>query len=168
MKDYNGSRIFESLESEEINQFTLEEFIRSSAQQMLAAAVEAEVTEYLQRGHRQRSSQAEGFRGYRNGYHRERKIATFVGTLVVKQPRVSDVPEDQEKFHSELIKPYQRRSAGLDELFPKLFVEGLATRDERAGIASIGRRRGTAVGEFDLAFEQAIQARFYGFSAEAV
>jgi transposase-like protein len=28
-----------------------------------------------------------------------------------------------------LVKPYKRRSQGLDELFPKLFVEGLARRD---------------------------------------
>jgi len=49
-----------------------------------------------------------------------------VGGLKVRVPRVSDNPEP---FESKLIKPYKRRSQGLDELFPKLFVEGLATRD---------------------------------------
>lgn len=128
-KDYNESKIFESLESEELGEFTLEEFIRTSAQRMLSAAVAEEVTEYLRRGHRERSEKAEGFRGYRNGSLPERKIATSVGTLVIKQPRISDIPDGQEKFQSGLIKPYKRRSAGLDNLFPKLFVEGLATRD---------------------------------------
>ena len=128
-KDYNETKTFESGTAQESELYTLEEFMRASAQTMLSAAVEDEVTEYLKRLPGERSDRAEGFRGYRNGFLPERKLATSVGTLYVKQPRVSDVPEGQEKFGSKLVKPYKRRSEGLDELFPKLFVEGLATRD---------------------------------------
>lgn len=127
-KDYNEKKIFES-EIEEGRDFFLEEFIRASAQTMLFAAVDDEVTEYLKRLPGERSDRAEGFRGYRNGFLPERKLSTSVGTLYIRQPRVSDIPEGQEKFGSKLIRPYKRRSAGLDEMFPKLFVEGLATRD---------------------------------------
>ena len=49
--------------------------------------------------------------------------------MTVRQPRVSDVPGDAGKYCSQLIKPYRRRSEALDILFPKLFIEGLATRD---------------------------------------
>jgi transposase-like protein len=66
------------------------------------------------------------FRGYRNGHHRQRTVSTAVGGLEVKVPRVSDNPQP---FVSTLVKPYKRRSQGLDNLFPRLFIEGLATRD---------------------------------------
>jgi transposase-like protein len=32
-------------------------------------------------------------------------------------------------FHSSILKPYQRRSAGVDEMFRRLYVEGLSSRD---------------------------------------
>jgi putative transposase len=47
----------------------------------------------------------------------------------VRAPRVSDQPPAQESFESKILKPYQKRSRKIAELFPKLFVEGLATRD---------------------------------------
>ncbi len=69
------------------------------------------------------------FRGYRNGTARERKITIGSGTIKIKTPRVSDVPAHQEQFASQIVKPYQRRSKTLQQVFPKLFIEGLATRD---------------------------------------
>lgn len=82
--------------------------------------------EFLQRLPGEKTNLADEFRGYRNGYHKERVVSTVGGGLHVRVPRVSD---STEKFESKLVKPYKRRSAGLDMLFPKLFVEGLATRD---------------------------------------
>jgi transposase-like protein len=52
-------------------------------------------------------------------------------------PRVADVPADQEPFASKFVKPYQRRSQSLDEVFPKLFLEGLATRDFEPALRSL-------------------------------
>ncbi len=109
----------------ELSAFSLEFYIRNAAQRMIQAALEAEVAEFLQRAKYDKTSE-EGFRGYRNGHHRERTVSTTVGGLQVKVPRVSD---NLEPFQSNLVKPYKRRSEGLDCLFPKLFVEGLATRD---------------------------------------
>ncbi len=103
--------------------------MRWAAQRMIQGALEAEVTEFLQRVPNQKSKEAEGFRGYRNGYHKERKVTSAVGALTVRQPRVSDVPADVGRYGSKLIRAYKRRSEGLDDLFPRLFVEGLATRD---------------------------------------
>ena len=103
----------------------LETLARLGAQQILQAALEAEVTEYLQRPRYQRNGIT---RGYRSGYLPERRLTLGSGTVALKVPRVSDEPPG-EKFRSQLVKPYQKRSQAVDALFPKLFIEGLATRD---------------------------------------
>jgi transposase-like protein len=125
---YDGNGIFENVE-EGGGGISLEAMVRSAAQRMIEGALEAEVTEFLGRLPGEKSERAEGFRGYRNGYHPERRITTAVGALRVRQPRVSDIPEEAGKYRSRLIKPYRRRSEGLDILFPRLFIEGLSTRD---------------------------------------
>lgn len=130
MKGYDEDVIFDNRIGEESGTpFSLEAFVRSAAQRMVQGALEAEVTEFLQRLRFQKSSEAEGFRGYRNGHHRERVVSTEVGGLVVKVPRVSDVPEEAGQYESKLVRRYKRRSEGLDVLFPRLFIEGLSTRD---------------------------------------
>lgn len=127
-EEYRERLIFENGE-ERSGEFSLEAVVRSAAQRMIQGALEAEVTEFLQRLPGEKSERAEGFRGYRNGHHEERRITTAVGALTVRQPRVSDVPVEAGRYRSQLIRPYRRRSEGLDILFPKLFIEGLATRD---------------------------------------
>ncbi len=107
----------------------LEALVRRGAKVMLQAALEQEVNEYLERARHQRSEHESEFRGDRNGHSQERKITIGSGTIKIKTPRVSDVPEGQAEFESKIVKPYQRRSASLQQLFPKLFIEGLATRD---------------------------------------
>lgn len=132
MKGYNEDRFFDKEIGEEngvLGEFSLEAAVRGAAQRMIQGALEAEVTEFLQRLPGEKSDNGEGFRGYRNGYHKARQVSTAVGALTVRQPRVSDVPEDAGEYRSKLIRPYKRRSEGLDLLFPKLFIEGLSTRD---------------------------------------
>jgi transposase-like protein len=131
MREYNEKLFFDNEDIEEtgVERFTLEAVVRSAAQTMIQGALEAEVTEFLQRLPFQKSSESEGFRGYRNGYHPGRTITTAVGPLEVKQPRVSDISPEAGKYRSELVRPYKRRSEALDVLFPKLFIEGLSTRD---------------------------------------
>lgn len=136
MRDYNKTKafhseslIFENIEEGGTGGFSLEALARSAAQRMIQGALEMEVTEFLGRMPGEKSEGAEGFRGYRNGYHHSRRLTTAVGALQVRQPRVSDVPDEAGKYRSRLIRPYKRRSEGLDTLFPKLFIEGLATRD---------------------------------------
>jgi transposase-like protein len=107
----------------------LEAIVRRGARVMLQAALEQEVAQYLERNRHQRAAEGEEFRGYRNGHAKQRTLTIGSGSIRVKVPRVSDVPKGQEPFASQLVKPYQRRSRSLGEVFPKLFVEGLATRD---------------------------------------
>lgn len=77
-------------------------------------------------------------------------MATAVGGLVVKVPRVSDNPE---AYQSRLVKPYKRRSEGLDCLFPKLFVEGLATRDFEPALRFLVGENAPLSPAFNFAFE---------------
>jgi transposase-like protein len=92
---------------------------------MLMAALNEEVDGYLGRGRYQRDEQ---FRGYRNGTT-SRRLTLGSGTVGLDQPRLRDVPGDQEPFDSKILRKYQRRSDTIDETFMKLFIEGLATRD---------------------------------------
>jgi transposase-like protein len=103
----------------------VEALARSGAREMLMGALNEEVDAYLGRGRYQRD---EAFRGYRNGTT-PRRLTLGSGTVSLDQPRVRDIPRDQEPFESKILRKYQRRSDTIDETFMKLFIEGLATRD---------------------------------------
>ena len=126
-KEYTENLFFdkEIIEENKLPQFNLEAMVRNAAQRMIQGVLDLEVDEFLQRL-KYDKTEVDNFTGYRNGYHREREVATAVGGIKVRVPRVSD---NAEPFQSNLVKKYKRRSQGLDYLFPNLFVEGLATRD---------------------------------------
>jgi putative transposase len=95
----------------------LTSILRQGAQEMLAAAIEAEVAEWIEthrhlvdeRGHRQ---------VVRNGHLPEREITTGLGPLQVRQPRVHDRrgSEEREVFSSKILPPYLRKTKSLEEL----------------------------------------------------
>ncbi len=62
----------------------------------------------------------------RNGYLPERFIQTGIGEVLVKQPRVRDKRKDQ-KFSSQILPPYLRRTSSLDALIPALYLKGIST-----------------------------------------
>ena len=86
------------------------ELARSGAKQILAAALEQEIREYVEgradmrdeHGHRQI---------VRNGHCEPRNILTGIGDIEVEQPRVRDKREtsEREKFTSKILPPYLRR-----------------------------------------------------------
>ena len=107
---------------------TLESMVREGARRMLAAALEEEVSGFLGR---ERYERGEEFRGYRNGYHPSRELTVGVSAVEVKVPRVSDVPADVSAagFESKIVKRYERTSRQTQDLFRKLYMEGLSTGD---------------------------------------
>lgn len=113
-----------SVESEDL----LEQVVREGAQRMLAAALEAEVDEFLQR---KRYERGKPFRGYRNGYHEPRELTVGVGKVSVRVPRVANVPKEAapEGFRSKIVHRYERASQTTRRLFAKLYLEGLSTGD---------------------------------------
>ena len=107
---------------------SLEAYVREGARQMLAAALEEEVTAFLGRG---RYERGKPYRGYRNGHHPARELTVGVGAVEVRVPRVADVPPEvaPDGFQSKVVERYQRSSKGTQELFVRLYLEGLATGD---------------------------------------
>jgi transposase-like protein len=65
----------------------LETIVRRGAKLLLQAALEAEVTEYLERQKYARSANGAEFRGYRNGVGKERNLTVGSGTIQVQVPR---------------------------------------------------------------------------------
>ena len=106
----------------------LEQVVREGARQMLAAALEAEVSAFLGR---QRYERGGPFRGYRNGTHAPRQVTVGLGAVEVRAPRVADVPPEvaPDGFQSQLVRKYQRASATTQRLLVRLYLEGLATGD---------------------------------------
>ncbi len=110
----------------------LTEVLRTGAQRLLAAALEAEVESHIEglkhvldeRGHRL---------VVRNGHLPEREITTGIGPVEVRQPRVHDrrIDEDGERlrFTSSILPPYLRRTKSIDELIPWLFLKGVSSGD---------------------------------------
>lgn len=105
---------------------TLEDLARQGAQEMLRRALSSEVDEYLERKKHKRGCQ---YRGYRNGYGKERHLSFCGGSLSVKVPRISDIPKGQDIFESAVVGRYQRRSPMLNKQFCDLYLEGLSSRD---------------------------------------
>ena len=101
----------------------LTDLLRRGAQEMLAAAIEAEVDEYLTQ--REHLRDAEGHRQVvRNGRLPKRKLTTGVGQIEIKQPRVRDnrPPGEREQFTSKILPPYLRKTKSVDELLPWLYL----------------------------------------------
>lgn len=116
----------------------LGEVLRQGAQKLLAQAIDAEVTGWIQchahlrddAGHRQ---------VVRNGALPARTITTGVGPVEVKQPRVHDrrSAQEREKFTSAILPPYLRKTKSIEELIPWLYLKGVSTGDFSEALAAL-------------------------------
>jgi len=110
----------------------LTEILRQGAQQLLAAAIENEVDEYLAE-HADQLNQAGHRQVVRNGYLPGRTIQTGIGSVAVRQPRVNDkrcdIHGQRMRFSSKILPPYLRRTQSLDALIPWLYLKGISTGD---------------------------------------
>ena len=109
----------------------LDEIVREGARQMLQAAIDAEVDEFLAQHAPRRDEQGKRL-VVRNGHLPSRNLLTGAGPLELRQPRVRDNSsqrEDRVRFSSKLLPPYLRRSKSIDELIPWLYLKGLSTGD---------------------------------------
>lgn len=110
----------------------LTDILRQGAQEMLAAAIENEVAEYIG-GHAQVRDDQGHRLVVRNGYLPARQIQTGLGLVEVQAPRVNDRRVDENgqrvRFSSQILPPYLRRTKSLDELLPWLYLRGISTGD---------------------------------------
>jgi transposase-like protein len=94
---------------------------------MLAAALELEVAEYVARHREARSAAGRRF-VVRNGRAQPRKVVIGGMAVPVQAPRVDD-QRAGERFTSQILPPYLRRSQRLDQVLPLLYLRGLSTGD---------------------------------------
>jgi putative transposase len=111
----------------------LDQLAREGARRMLAAALEAEVDDYLAAHAAERD---EGGRRLvvRNGRARRREVLTAAGAIPVRAPRVDDRRVDpatgqRVRFRSVVLPPWCRRSPKVAEVLPMLYLHGLSTGD---------------------------------------
>lgn len=109
----------------------LDQIVRDGARKMLQAALEDEVTAFLEM-HATTVDEIGRRLVVRNGYLPSREVVTGAGGLEVQQPRVRDKSSDAEeriRFSSSILPPYLRRSKAIDELIPWLYLKGISTGD---------------------------------------
>ena len=111
----------------------LDAIVREGARRMLAAALEAEVEDYLAAHAAERD---EGGRRLvvRNGHARQRQVTTAAGAIPVRAPRVDDRRTDlvsggRVRFRSVILPPWCRKSPKVAEVLPLLYLHGLSTGD---------------------------------------
>ena len=118
--------------AEEQLRLDVDELARQGALQMLAAALEWEVQEYVQR-YAGQLEEAGRRQVVRNGRAWARKITLGCGTVQVAAPRINDKRLDEQglrqRFSSRILPPYMRRSPKLAEVLPVLYLRGLSTGD---------------------------------------
>jgi putative transposase len=117
----------------------LEELAREGARQLLAQALEVEVTAFLEQ-HRTRID-AEGRRQVvRNGHMPARELVSGIGPVMIRQPRLDDrvlKETSDERFSSQILPRYLRRVPSVDNLIPILYLKGISTGDMSEALASI-------------------------------
>jgi len=114
---------------------TLDELAREGARRMIAAALEVEVAEYIERLRGARDGRGHAL-AVRNGKARARKVTLGVGTVEIRAPRVNDRREGH-RFRSQILPPYMRRSPQLEEVLPALYLRGLSTGDFQEALAAL-------------------------------
>jgi len=113
----------------------LEELLKRGARDLLAAAIEAEVSDLLD------SHQDLTIAGkqavVRNGHLPARTIQTGLGDIPVKVPKVRDRSGQGIKFNSQLVPPYLKRTRNLEEFIPWLYLKGISTGDMQPALEAL-------------------------------
>lgn len=105
---------------------TLEEWARLQVQEFLQRLLEEEVTELLGRRRCERRQKVDASCGYRNGYQEPRRLSMQGGTITVRRPRVRNL---EQKFESQILPLFRRRTEEVGRLLPELYLHGLSLGD---------------------------------------
>jgi putative transposase len=112
--------------------FSLDELAREGARRMIAAALEAEVEEYVASFTDEVDEDGRRL-VVRNGHARERGLTVGSGTVRLRAPRVNDKRVDEggerQRFSSRILPAYARRSPKVTDVLPILYLRGLSTGD---------------------------------------
>ncbi|MDD9951996.1 MAG: IS256 family transposase [Zetaproteobacteria bacterium] len=114
--------------------------LREGARKLLAEAIEAEVSAYIDKN--SSKIDKDGRRLVtRNGYHPAREIQSGIGPVEVKAPRVNDRRCDEKgervRFSSSILPPYLRKTKSVAELVPWLYLKGVSTGDFSEALSAL-------------------------------
>jgi putative transposase len=135
-------KVMEKQERREVGEegLGLDEIAREGARRMLIAALKAEADEYVE-SHCGERDEAGHALVVRNGRAVSRKLTLGAGTVELKAPRVNDRRCDEQgrrqRFSSQILPPYMRRSPKVAEVLPILYLRGLSTGDFRPALESL-------------------------------
>jgi putative transposase len=120
---------------------TLDDLAREGARRMIAAALDAEVAEYVASFVDEVDEDGKRL-VVGNGCARERKLTVGSGTVAIRAPRVNDKRVDPEsgerkKFSLRILAAYARRSPKVTEVLPILYLHGLSTGDFGAALRDL-------------------------------
>jgi transposase-like protein len=104
----------------------LEEWVRGKVQEFIQSLLEEEVTELLGRQKSERRQAVDSPPVYRNGHSKARRLTLGCGTVAVCRPRVRGL---EGRFESRVLPLFARRSKGISQLIPQLYLHGLALGD---------------------------------------
>jgi putative transposase len=136
----------------------LEAMAQERIQEFLGELLKEEVTVLVGRRKSERREAVDAPAVYRNGYGKARKLAMMGGTIEVRRPRVRG---QEERFESQILPLFRRRTEEVGELLPQLYLHGLAQGDFELALrgllgegaplseSSIERLRGKWVAEFE-------------------
>jgi transposase-like protein len=119
---------------------TLDAIAREGARRMLVQSLEREVAQYLAEHAGERDGRDHAL-VVRNGHARARRVTMGVGTVEIQAPRVNDRRVDEQgarqRFTSQILPPYLRRSPKVAEVLPILYLRGLSTGDFRPALEGL-------------------------------
>lgn len=118
----------------------LTDVLRKGARDLLAAAVQSEVSEFIS-AHEHLLDETGRQRLVRHGFLPEREVMTGIGKVAVQVPRVRDRAKVDDaskiRFISSLVPPYLRKAKSVEELLPWLYLKGISTGDFSEALAAL-------------------------------
>lgn len=137
---------------------SLETMARERIGEFIQALLEEEVTALVGRRKSERRTVVDAPPIYRNGHGKPRSLAMMGGTVTLQRPRVRGL---EERFESQILPLFRRRTREVATLLPELYLHGLAQGDFELALrgllgegaplsaSSIERLRGKWLSEFE-------------------
>ncbi len=113
------------LVTDESLKYNLDEIVRLGAKKMLIQALEAEVSEVVDK-YKDEVDENGSRLVVRNGRGKPRSVTLGSGAIEIEAPRVNDRREGH-KFTSWILPPYLRKSPKVESLMPILYLRGIST-----------------------------------------
>src|SRR5260370_25016231 len=136
-----------ALPAEDGSSSLIDQIVREGARQMLAAALQAEVTAYIEPFADVRDEDGRRL-VVRNGSAGQRTVLTSAGAVPLTAPRVNDKRTDpatggRARFSSAILPPWARKTPQLAEVLPLLYLHGLSSGDF---VPALGQFLGSSAG----------------------